>query len=319
MAIRWGIASAGKISHDFVTAMTSLPIDEHIVIAVAARDLSRAEEFAQAHNILKAYDIVYIGAIHTQHYNLAMMMLSEGKHVLCEKPMTMSLADTTKLISYAKSKNLFLMEGVWSRFFPIYDTLRNIVETNEIGDIHHVFANFGVDLQDVDRLIKKELGGGTLLDLGVYCLQFATLCFGNEMPESITASGFLNEEGVDICMSACLNYKGNRSATITSSSLVKLPNRAIMCGTKNLIEVPSFWCATTLNAEHFNTVMEQLPKVSLRAKFNFINSAGLAYEIAEARNCILKGLIESPKMTHEDSLTLAKLENEILKQLGVQY
>lgn len=97
-------------------------------------------------------EIVYIGAIHTQHYVLAMMMLSEGKHVLCEKPLTMSLADTTKLISYAKSKNLFLMEGVWSRCFPIYDAIREKLADGCVGDIRHVFASFGFDLSDVDRI-----------------------------------------------------------------------------------------------------------------------------------------------------------------------
>lgn len=97
-------------------------------------------------------DIVYIGVLNTDHYNLAMMMMTEGKHVLCEKPMTMSPTDTAKLISYAKSKKLFLMEGVWSRCFPIYDTIKQMLAAESIGDIHHVVVNFGFNLMDIDRL-----------------------------------------------------------------------------------------------------------------------------------------------------------------------
>ncbi|XP_032677284.1 trans-1,2-dihydrobenzene-1,2-diol dehydrogenase-like [Odontomachus brunneus] len=331
MATRWGIVSAGKISHDFVTAMSSLPSDEHVVVAVAARDLSRAEAFAKEHNIQKAYsdyeqlakdkdiEIVYIGTIHIQHYDLAMMMMSEGKHVLCEKPLTMSLADTTKLISYAKSKNLFLMEGVWSRCFPIYDIIKKKLAEDHIGDIRHVIASFGFDLSDVDRLNKKKLGGGTVLDLGVYCLQFASLVFNNEMPESIKVSGILNEDGVDVYVTASLYYKEQRTATIMTSGLANLPNNGYICGTKNMIEVPSLWCPTKITIGGI-TIEKPLPQIPNKdAKFNFVNSAGLAYEASEARACIQKGLIESPKMTHDTSLLLAKLEEEIIKAIGVKY
>ncbi|EFN80683.1 trans-1,2-dihydrobenzene-1,2-diol dehydrogenase [Harpegnathos saltator] len=329
MATRWGIVSAGLISHDFVTAMNSLPNDEHVVVAVAARNLSHAEDFAKQHNIQKAYndyeqlakdkdiEIVYIGAIHTEHYKLAMMMLTEGKHVLCEKPMTMNPIDTTKLITYARNKNLFLMEGVWSRCFPIYDNIKKMLEAGCMGDIHHVSASFGFDLMDVDRITKKELGGGTVLDLGIYCLQFVSMVYNNEMPERIITSGSLNEDGVDISMTASLYYKDNRSATITTSALVNLPNKGYICGAKNTVEVPTFWCPTKLIIG--DTTIDK-PLLELKnAKFNFINSIGLAYEAAEARACIQKGLVESPHITHDTSLLLAKLEEEILKALGVNY
>jgi len=133
----------------------------------------------------------------------------------------------------------------------------------------------------------KELGGGTILDLGVYCLQFACLAYNNEMPESIKASGSLNANGVDTSMSAILTYKGNRTATIMSNALVKLPNEAYICGTKGMIKVPeTFWCPTKVELPS-GTVNTSLPK--LKNEVNFTNSAGLSYEAAEARNCILKG------------------------------
>ena len=97
-------------------------------------------------------DIVYIGAIHPQHFDIAMLMLKHGKHVLCEKPLTMNLKQTTELINYAKSKNLFLMEAVWSRCFPVYDTVRKEIASGNIGDIHQVIVSFGFQMPDVDRI-----------------------------------------------------------------------------------------------------------------------------------------------------------------------
>ncbi|XP_012533545.1 trans-1,2-dihydrobenzene-1,2-diol dehydrogenase-like [Monomorium pharaonis] len=325
--LRWGIVSAGKISHDFVTALRSLPANEHDIVAVAARQLSRAEAFAKLHEIKLAYDnyeklatnkdidIVYVGAIHPAHFEISMMMLKHGKHILCEKPLTMNLKQTTELINYARSKKLFLMEAVWSRCFPVYDVIRKELASGSIGDIHQVIVSFGFQISTLDRMAMKELGGGTILDLGIYCLQFACLVY-NEMPESIKATGFLNENNVDMSMSATLTYKGSRTATIMTSALVNLPNEAYICGTKGIIKVPQFWCPPKVELPN-NTVTMPLPK--LKHEVNFINSAGLSYEAAEARDCILKGLIESPKVTHETSLLLAKLEDELRRQLNVKY
>ncbi|KAL6259262.1 hypothetical protein P5V15_009180 [Pogonomyrmex californicus] len=245
-----------------------------------------------------------------------MLMLKHGKHVLCEKPLTMNLKQTTELINYAKSKNLFLMEAVWSRCFPVYDIIRKEIASGTIGDIHQVIVPFGSRMPDVDRVILKELGGGTILDLGIYCLQFACLIYDNEMPESIKASGFLNEDGVDMSMSATLTYKGNRTATIMTHALVTLSNEAYICGTKGMIKVDKFWCPTKVELPS-GTMKAPLPK--LKHETNFINSAGLCYEAAEARDCILKGLTESSKISHETSLLLAKLEDELRRQLGVVY
>lgn len=135
---------------------------------------------------------------------------------------------------------------------------------------------------------KKELGGGTILDLGIYCLQFACLIFDNEMPESIKASGHLNENGVDMSVSATLLYKNNRAATIMTHGLVTLPNDAYVCGTKGMIKVPLFWCPTSIELPN-GTVYSPLP--DLEHETNFKNSAGLSYEAAEARACILKGKV----------------------------
>lgn len=328
MAIRWGIAGAGKISFDFVTALGTLDKNEHVVTAIAARELSRAQDFAKLHNIKIAYDsyaklaensnidVVYIGVLHPQHLEVAKLMLNHGKHVLCEKPLTMNLKQTTELLNLAKSKNLFLMEAIWSRCFPAYDGIKTMIDSGSIGDIHQVIVSFGFRLTDVPRVNVKKLGGGTILDLGIYGIQFACFIFNHEWPEKVVTSGFLNDDGVDLSVSATFLYKGNRTATILTHSLVDLPNEAHIIGTKGTIKVPNFWCPTSVE---FPTGTVQYPLPEGGHAFNFVNSAGLRYEAQEVRNCILKGLKESPKVPHSVSLLVAKLEDEMRKQVGVIY
>lgn len=164
MKLRWGIVSAGKISHDFCVGLSTLPFDEHQIVAVAAKDKTRAEEFAKKHEISQAFgdyeeiskckevDVVYIGNLNPQHFEVAYMMLENGKHVLCEKPLCMNQKQAKKLIQYAEKKKLFLMEAVWSRLFPAYQYVKRQIETGLLGEIQQVDVSFGFDLMHVDRV-----------------------------------------------------------------------------------------------------------------------------------------------------------------------
>jgi len=180
--LRWGIASAGLICHDFTTAMGTHPPGEHQVVAVAARKLEDAEKFASKHSIPKAYggykelaqdaavDVVYIGTINTTHLELAKMYIKAGKHVLCEKPMCMNTRETKELVDLARTQGVFLMEAVWSRCLPSYQAIREILAAGEIGEVKQVEASFG-EVATAPRLHSKELGGGTVYDLGIYTIQ----------------------------------------------------------------------------------------------------------------------------------------------------
>lgn len=329
MATRWGIASAGKISHDFVTALSTLPSEEHRVVAVAAQQLDRAQTFATEHNIPNAYgsyeelakdpdvEVVYIGTINTLHLDIGKLMLSNGKHVLCEKPLTVNLKQTKELINFAKEKQLFLMEAMWSRCFPAYEAVKKELEAAALGEVLQVIASFGVVIADVDRVKLRELGGGTILDIGVYTLQLAQFVFGPSLPESVVAQGELNESGVDSSASITLKYKGGKTATVCTHSRVRLPNEAFIVGTKGTIKIlDPFWCPTSIITPE-KTQEFILPTAS--KPFNFNNSAGLRYEAMEVRRCLKQGLLESPKISHEESLVLAQLEDEIRSQLGVRY
>ena len=156
MATRWGIASAGRISHDFTNSIVGvLPSEDHKVVAVAARRLEDAQKFAEKHGIEKAYgdysglandpdiDVVYVGSIHPQHLALAKQFLQAGKHVLCEKPLCMNVRETVELVELARSKKLFLMEAIWSRCIPSYQALRQELAAATIGDVKQVICTLG--------------------------------------------------------------------------------------------------------------------------------------------------------------------------------
>ncbi|KAG7281381.1 hypothetical protein CRUP_020793 [Coryphaenoides rupestris] len=279
MATRWGICSAGKISHDFTVALKSLPDSDHKVVAVAARNLQDAQKFAEKHNIPRAYgsyeelsgdpgvEVVYVGSIHTHHRSLSLLFMNAKKNVLCEKPLAMNSREVKEMVACARANDVFLMEAVWTRFFPASLEIKRLVAQGELGEVKMVRADFGFPMLGVPRSVTKELGGGALLDIGVYCLQFACMVYGGEKPQSV--------------------------------------------------QVPAhMWSPTSLIVNGKET---QYPVPEPYLPLNFQNSTGMRYEAEEVRQCLLKGLKESPGMSHGDSLLLAELEDEARRQVGVVY
>ncbi|XP_061567213.1 trans-1,2-dihydrobenzene-1,2-diol dehydrogenase-like [Cololabis saira] len=329
MATRWGICSAGKISHDFTVALKTLPAEDHQVVAVAARKLEDAQKFANKHSIPRAYggyqelaadpdiDVVYIGVIHPYHLKTCLLFTNAKKHVLCEKPLAMNTKEVKEMLDSAKRNDVFLMEAVWTRFFPASVEIRRLLARGELGEVKMVRSEFCVPLMDVPRAVEKELGGGALLDIGIYCLQFTCMVFNGEKPESIQATGVCFETGVDEAVVVTLKFSRNRMAVFTCSAGVELPNDAVIAGTKGIIKVPPhMWCPTSLVVNGKET---QFPVPEPSLPLNFVNSTGMRYEAEEVRQCLLKGLKESAVMSHADSLLLAELEDEIRRQVGVVY
>ncbi|XP_055010961.1 LOW QUALITY PROTEIN: trans-1,2-dihydrobenzene-1,2-diol dehydrogenase-like [Boleophthalmus pectinirostris] len=329
MATKWGICSAGKISHDFTVALKTLPPEDHQVVAVAARKLDDALSFAQKHNIPQAYgsyeelsrdpnvDVVYIGVIHPYHLNTCLIFANAKKHILCEKPLAMNSKEVQEILTAAKRNNVFLMEAVWTRFFPVSVEIRRLLAQGEVGDVKMVRSEFGVPLLDVPRAVQKELGGGALLDLGIYCLQCISMVYNGEKPESIQAVGICSETGTDETVIVTLKYSKNRMAVFTCSNGMELPNDFIVVGTKHFMKVPAnMWCPTSLIVNGKETEYP-LPEPYLPT--NFLNGTGMCYEAEEVRQCLLKGLKESAIMPHSDSILLAEIEDEIRRQVGVVY
>ncbi|XP_056134268.1 trans-1,2-dihydrobenzene-1,2-diol dehydrogenase-like [Lampris incognitus] len=329
MATRWGICGAGKISHDFSVAMKTLPAGDHQIAAVAARSLQRAQEFAKKHGVSRAYgsyeelagdpeiDMVYLGVLHTEHWRVGLLFLKAGKNVLCEKPFAMNSRQVTDLIAASKRSNVFLMEAIWSRCFPVHAEVRRLLAEGSVGDVKLVKAYFGSPQLHIPRSVEKELGGGALLDIGVYCLQFVLMVFNGERPQSIQATGVLLDSGVDESMVVVMKFSGKRMAFCAFSIAVPLPNDATISGTNGTIKVLGpMHCPTSLVVKGKET-QYALPEPCL--PLNFTNSTGLRYEAEEVRQCLLKGLKESPRMPLSDSVLLAEIMDEVRKQVGVVF
>ncbi|CAG4977701.1 unnamed protein product [Parnassius apollo] len=324
--LNWGVAGVGMISHDFLTAMADLPTSKHRVIAIAGKDLNRTHRLATLHNISTAYegyeslahdnfiDIVFVSVMNLQHYEISKLMLENGKHVLCEKPMGMTYKQTKSLADLAREKKLFLLEGMWSRFFPAYDALEKHISSGGLGEVYHVNVQFGVEINDVERNLMKDLGGGVVMDLGIYMLQLVQFVY-KEPPIDIMCTGHLSKTGVDESVSCALKYKDGRTATISAHTRTNMTNKAEITGTNGTIALDYFWCPTVLHISAANNTEWTLPKG--KYNYHFHNSAGLSYEIQEVWDCLSKGLLESPKMTLDESILFSKLTDTMRAQLGV--
>ncbi len=319
---RWGVIGPGKIAHTFAKALEV--IDDGVLYAVASRDANRAKEFAQMYNAPKSYasyedliedndvDGVYVATLHPFHHDQALMCLEADKPVLCEKPLTVNAADARRLIETANARNVFLMEALWTRYLPIYSQIRKWLNGNEIGDLKLLTSNFCFRAPDdpEHRLWNHALAGGALLDIGVYNIAVSQWVFGDN-PESVSAHSFLSETKVDAQTAATMIYADERLSQFTCSFLVDGANDFTIFGTEGRICIhPNFWGATEA------TLIKGDQQDTKREPFR---ATGFEYEIEEAMRCIRAGLIESPGMTHADTLANMRLMDKIRAQAGFKY
>ncbi|KAL6053698.1 hypothetical protein STEG23_018931 [Scotinomys teguina] len=305
MALSWGIVSAGLIASDFTTVLSSLPPSEHQVVAVAARDLDRAKAFAQKYNIPKAYgsykelakdpdvEVVYVATQHPQHKSVVLLCLAAGKAVLCEKPMGVNAAEVREMVTEARSRGIFLMEAIWSRFLPATEALRDVLVQGTVGDPLVARAEVGMDLNYLSRSRDWRQGGGSLLDLGIYCVQFLSMVFGAQKPEKISAVGRIYETGVDDTVSVLLQYPRGAHGSFTCSITSELTNIAYVVGNKGMAQIHKPWCPTELvvNDEH-----REFSPPDLGKGYNFSSSPCLSYEANHVRECLRKGPTSSEQI-----------------------
>jgi len=332
--LNWGIVSTGLICQDFVTALLSFPPEvreKHSIVAVAARTHEAAQTFATRFNIphaCQSYDdlfkrtdinIVYIGSLNTSHCKLSLDAIAQGKHVLCEKPMALNSKEQEEVFKAAKAKNVFFMEALWTRFFPVVDRMREEIANKTIGDLNFFNSNFILPIKDVARCREKELGGGLALDVGIYPIQLACLAFDHEKPMKITASGHQFENGVDSAGTIILLYSGNRMATISFSCFGAFFAPTFIVGTKGTMQIPEFsWSPSRLILPNGETFSSPLPELNQKyPTTNFSNSVGLRFQAEAVREAISKGLIEHPTVSHDNSRMIMHIIEETMKQIGV--
>src|SRR3954453_16284677 len=247
--VRWGILATGKIATAFVQNLALLPECE--TVAVGARKQGSADAFAREHGIPRAYgdyralvedpdvDVVYVASPHALHREHVELAFEAGKPVLCEKAITLTATDAQALVDRARAENLFLMEAMWMRCNPLVRRLQQLVAAGRFGEVRQVQADIGfvVDRPPTDRLLDPVLGGGALLDMGVYPLTFAQLFLG--APSSVAAAVALSEAGADLNLALSLGYDSGAVASLTATMTAWSPRTASIATDRGRIALPA--------------------------------------------------------------------------------
>lgn len=319
--IRWGILGAGRIATSFCDDLALL--DDHDVVAAGSRSPGGADEFAarfdaRPHGSWQALvedpdvDVVYVATPHSAHHAAALTALRAGKPVLVEKPFTMDAAQARELVAAAEASGVFLMEAMWTRFLPAVVALREVVAEGRLGDLVAVHADFGVALPDdpEDRWFSPALGGGALLDLGVYPVSFASMLLGT--PAHVLAASDTTSTGVDSQTSAILRDGHGRHALVSTTMLANSETRATVVGRDARIEVDRpFFRTLGFTLVYADDTPERVERP--------FEGNGMRFEAMEVARCLREGLRESPVMPLAETVTIMETLDEIRRQIGLVY
>lgn len=320
--IRWGILGTGGIARAFASALADTP--DAVLSAVGSRSLENARSFASAFGTPACYgsyqeladapdvDIIYIGTPHPMHAENALMALRGGKAVLCEKPFTMNLREAQEVVALAREKKLFLMEAMWTRFMPALAEVKRIVASGEIGKVRQVHADFGfaATLDPEHRVNKRELGGGALLDLGIYPLSIACALLGPV--ESVQAQAFLSDGGIDHTTGFSLKHASGAMSLCSCTLRARTPCELTVSGLLGHVRMNAmFHLAESVTVKAADGVTRTIDTPFL--------GNGYVHEAIEAGRCLRAGVIESPLMQHEETLALMGVLDTIRAQTGVHY
>lgn len=325
--LRWGILGTGGIARAFVADLGRL--DDHKVVAVGSRTYGKAESFAaastgrrtvpRAHGSYEALvadpevDVVYVATPHPFHRPHALLALGSGKHALVEKPFAMDAAEAAEMVALARSKGLFLMEAMWTRFLPHMAAIRRILEAGTLGPIVTVSADHGqwFARDPGHRLFDKGLGGGALLDLGIYPVSFASLVLGT--PVSVLAASDLDATGADAQTSMIFGYASGAHALLTTTLRAVSATVSSIVGEEARIDIDrKFYAPTMFRVTNRNG--------SLIERFDsHYDGRGLREEAAEVARCLRAGLAESPLMRLEETVSIMETMDRVRGQIGLEY
>lgn len=320
--INFGILGPGKIANRFASAFQYVP--EAKVYAIASRDVQKAKEFSSTYGAEKYYssyedllkdplvDVIYIATPHPFHHEQTLLCLKHGKPVVCEKPLAINHRQASEMIATSQRTKTFLMEAMWSRFFPTTHKMLELVQSGAIGEVKFMHADFGfaapVNLDN--RVYNLALGGGAQLDVGVYPMFLALLTLGK--PDEIKSFSQLASTGADTTTSAMFKYPNGTMAAILSSIVTDSPKEAHIMGTLGRITLQAPW--------------HKSEKISLRLnsgeveEFSYPHSGnGFEFQIREVVRCLKENKIESDLMPHSLSLMMAEVSDEIRRQGGIKY
>ncbi len=321
-SIRWGVIGTGGIASAFVDDLRLLPDAE--VVAVGSRRASSAMTFARQHGVPKAHpsyaelvadadvDVVYVSTIHPGHHDAALLAIDAGKAVLLEKPFTMDAAEAQSLVDAARARGVFLMEAMWARFVPHMGRVRELLAAGALGDVRLVLADHCQWFPDdpTHRLFAPDLGGGALLDLGIYPVSFASMVLGE--PAGVTAVSTAAFTGVDATTSMLMQHDGGAQAVLTTTLSAVGPNRAAVVGTEARLEIDSvFYAPSSFTLTRRDGSVERFDQPH--------EGLGLRHEAAEVMACLRDGRLESDVMPLDESVAIMRTMDEVRRQIGLTY
>ena len=321
-AIRWGILGTGGIAHSFATDLLATG---HTVTAVGSRSVESARVFADAHGIATSHgsytdlvtddnvDIIYVATPHPMHKENALLALHAGKHVLVEKPFTLNAVEAQEVVDVAAERGLVVLEAMWTRWLPHIVRLREIIAAGGIGEVRTIIADHNQNLptDPTNRLNDPKLGGGALLDLGIYPVSFAWDMLGE--PASIHAISTPTVTGVDAQTSMVFGYESGAQAILHTSLNTSGPNTASVIGSDGWVGIEDTFYAPTKftvynsDGEAIETFFEEVP------------SRGMQFQAVEAERLIAEGLTEGEILPPSETIAIMKTLDTIRSQIGLRY
>ncbi|NHN30444.1 Gfo/Idh/MocA family protein [Paenibacillus agricola] len=320
--IQWGILGPGDIARVFADDLVHAPHAR--ITAVGSRSQERADDFAAKYQIPYAYgsykelienpdvDIIYVATPHPMHKEHVQACLQAGKAVLCEKSFTMNAAELEELVVLARKNKVFLMEAMWTRYLPAIEKVREWLASGVIGDVHMIDVRFGNHAvwNPESRLFNPSLGGGALLDVGIYGVSFISMVMGQQ-PTTIKSLVKLGATGVDEVFTALFGYEGGQMAHLMAGLSLKSKHEVTILGSKGEITVPDFWQAKTVVLSVYGKQEETyVDKAAPR---------GYTYEANEAMRCLREGRLESAIMPLDESLAIMQTMDRLRADWGLKY
>ncbi|MCR5312474.1 MAG: Gfo/Idh/MocA family oxidoreductase [Bacteroidaceae bacterium] len=316
-----GIIGAGWIAQKM--ANTLAPLCDFEVGAIASRSLEKSQNFARQFGIAKAYgsyeemvcdkdiDLVYIATPHSHHFEHAMLAIKHGKPVLVEKAFTANANQAEKLLETARRKNVFITEAIWTRYMPLSLKIKELLDSGVIGEPRLLTATLCYMMENKPRIIRADLCGGALLDLGVYVLNFARMYFGKDITKMIS-NVQLGPEGMDMQECISLSYSNGRMANLQAGALCLNDRQGIINGTEGYIRVDNVNCPELVEVYRDYKLVDSFHKPD-----DMIT--GYEYQVMECRRCIENGLTESHLMPHNETLSIMRQMDSLRKEWGVKY
>ena len=320
--LRWGILGPGSIASRFSTDVK--PLADHLLAAVGSRDKAKADTFADKFGIPNRHgsyedlvadpnvDVIYVATPHPFHKDHAILALNAGKAVLCEKPFTINAGEAEEVVKVARDKGVFLMEGMWSRFFPAMVKVRELLAEGAIGELRLLQADFGfrAGVNPEGRLFNPALGGGGLMDVGVYTVSLASMLFGT--PNRSTSLANLGSTGVDEEAAMLLGYPGGGLAVLSTAIRLNTPHEATLMGTDGSIKIPgAWWCPKKVTVKRAGKDEETF-------EFPF-EGGGFQFEAQHIASCLRAGKTESDIIPLDETLSIMRTLDGIRAQFGLKY